>query len=48
MNSKAERWRTEFLNKMWLDVNEDVPYKKILGSKHKTDVRNLGSRKVKS
>jgi hypothetical protein len=36
------------MNKKWLDVNEDVAYKKILRSEHKTDVRNLGSRKGKS
>jgi hypothetical protein len=36
--SKAEDWRTEFLNKKWLGMKEDVAYKKILSCKNKAGV----------
>jgi hypothetical protein len=35
-------WRTEMLCRRWLDINEEVAYRKMLSCTNKMTVKNMG------
>jgi hypothetical protein len=39
---ETKNWRTEMLSKRWLDVNEEVAYRKMLRCTNKMMVKNMG------
>jgi hypothetical protein len=39
---ETENWRTEMLCKRWVDINEEVVYRKMLSCTNKMMVKNMG------
>jgi hypothetical protein len=39
---ETKSWRKEMLCKQWLDINEEVVYRKILSCTNKVILRNMG------
>jgi hypothetical protein len=40
--AETKNWRTEMLCKRWLDINEEVAYRKMLICTNKMMVKNMG------
>jgi hypothetical protein len=39
---ETKNWRTEMLCKRWLDINEEVAYRKMPSCRNKMTVKNVG------
>jgi hypothetical protein len=40
--AESKNWRTQYMSKEWLFINEQLPYRKILNCSSKAHIMHLG------
>jgi HKD family nuclease len=46
--SETTKWREEYVNSNWLNINEDLAYRKIISSTNVTKIKALGKYSFKT